>query len=80
MKWSFDYLMRFATFKFLQNDVFWILMIFFYYILGRNSGRWWYLQTSDATIRVEKVKWSNETGILNNTINQSFKISWVIIS
>ena len=80
MKWSFDYLMRFATFKFLQTDVFWILIDFFYYILGSNSGRWWYPQTSDATIRVEKMKQSNETGILYNTINQSFKISWVIIS
>ena len=57
MKCSLDYLMRLATFKFLQNDVFWILMdFFFYYILGRNSGRCWYPQTSDVTIRVEKMK------------------------
>ena len=73
MKWNFDYLMRFAP---------WVMDInrIFYYILGSNSGRWWYPQTSDATIRVEKMKQSNETGILYNTINQSFKISWVIIS
>ena len=73
MKWSFDYLMRFVTCVLDINR-------FFYYILGSNSGRWWYPQTSDATIRVEKMKQSNETGILYNTINQSFKISWVIIS